>query len=169
MSNLPARISPQDAIIRIRGHAVILDVHLAILYGVETRQLNQQIKRNPDRFPASFAFQVTADEWDRLRSQIVISKGRGGRRYLPYAFTEHGVLMAANVLNSPKAIQASVSLVETFVKLRRMALSVEVLARKVAAMESRYDESFQAVFQAIRELMSPPEAPRKRIGFRADA
>lgn len=168
MSNLPARISPQDAIIRIRGHAVILDVHLAILYGVETRQLNQQIKRNPDRFPASFAFQLTADEWDRLRSQIVISNGRGGRRYLPYAFTEHGVLMAANVLNSPKAIRASVSLVETFVKLRRMALSVEALARKVAAMESRYDESFQAVFHAIRELMSPPETPRKRIGFRAD-
>ena len=158
-------VSPRDVIVRLRGQAVILDVDLAALYGVETRQLNQQVKRNPTRFPASFAFQLTSDEWNRLRSQIVISKGRGGRRYLPYAFTEHGALMAANVLNSPKAIQASVSLVETFVKLRRLALSVEGLARKVAALESRYDASFRAVFEAIRDLMEPPEPPRKRIGF----
>jgi hypothetical protein len=95
----------------------------------------------------------------------VISKGRGGRRYLPYAFTEHGALMAATVLNSPKAIHASVSLVETFVKLRRMALSVESLARKVAALENKYDASFSAVFDAIRDLMAPPSPPRKRIGF----
>ena len=165
MSNLPVRLTPHDAIVRLRGQAVILDVHLATLYGVETRQLNQQVKRNPDRFPASFAFQLTAEEWNRLRSQIVISKGRGGRRYLPYVFTEHGALMAANVLNSPRAIQASVSLVEAFVKLRRLALSVEGLARKVAALENKYDASFQAVFDAIRELMDPPNPPRKRIGF----
>jgi len=157
--------SPQGAIVRLRGQAVILDVHLAALYHVETRHLNQQVKRNPDRFPASFAFQLTADEWNRLRSQIVTSKGRGGRRYLPYAFTEHGALMAANVLNSPRAIQASVSLVEAFVKLRRMALSVESLARKVAALENKYDASFSAVFDAIRDLMEPPDPPRKRIGF----
>jgi hypothetical protein len=165
MPHHPVRLAPQEAIIRLRGHAVILDVHLAALYGVETRKLNQQVKRNPDRFPASFAFQLTAEEWNRLRSQIVISKGRGGRRYLPYAFTEHGALMAANVLNSPKAIHASVSLVETFVKLRRMALSVESLARKVAALENKYDASFSAVFDAIRDLMTPPAPPRKSIGF----
>ena len=165
MPHHPVRLAPQEAIIRLRGHAVILDVHLAALYGVETRKLSQQVKRNPDRFPASFAFQLTAEEWNRLRSQIVISKGRGGRRYLPYAFTEHGALMAANVLNSPKAIHASVSLVETFVKLRRMALSVESLARKVAALENKYDASFSAVFDAIRDLMTPPAPPRKSIGF----
>ena len=167
MSTLPAPLTPHDAIVRLRGQTVILDVHLATLYGVETRQLNQQVKRNPDRFPASFAFQLTAEEWTRLRSQIVISKGRGGRRYLPYAFTEHGALMAANVLNSPRAIHASVSLVETFVKLRRMALSVEGLARKVAALEQHYDANFRAVFEAIRDLMEPPQPPRKRIGFEA--
>lgn len=160
--------SPQDVITRIRGHAVILDTHLASLYGVETRQLNQQVKRNPDRFPATFAFQLTAEEWNRLRSQIVISNGRGGRRYLPYAFTEHGVLMAANVLNSPRAIQASVSVVEAFVKLRRMALSVEAVARKVAELERKYDKQFKVVFDAVRRLMTPPDPPRGRIGFTSE-
>lgn len=164
-NTLPVPITPQDVITRIRGQAVILDTDLAAIYGVETRQLNQQIKRNPDRFPASFAFQLTAEEWNRLRSQIVTSNGRGGRRYLPYAFTEHGVLMAANVLNSPRAIQASVSLVEAFVKLRRMALSVEGLARKVNELEGKYDKQFKIVFDAVRRLMAPPEPSCRKIGF----
>lgn len=103
----------------------------------------------------------------RLRSQIATSKSRGGRRYLPYAFTEHGAIMAATVLNSPQAIQMSITIVTAFVKLRRLALSVEGLARKVAALENKYDASFQAVFNAIRELMDPPTPPRKRIGFEA--
>ena len=112
------------------------DSDLATLYGVETRTLNQQVKRHKDRFPESFAFQLTDKEWKSLRSQIVISKqGRGGRRYMPYVFTEHGVLMDANVLNSAQATKASVTIVEAFVKLRRMALSIEGLARKVAEME----------------------------------
>lgn len=158
--------SPDQHIIRLRGQAVILDIHLAALYGVETRQLNQQVKRNPDRFPQNFAFQLTAQEWARLRSHFVISNGRGGRRYLPYAFTEHGVLMAANVLNSAMAIKASVMLVETFVKLRRMALSVAELARKVTALESQCDENFKTVFRAIRELMRDPDSSPRIEGFK---
>ena len=163
-SNLPAVHDASEVIVRIRGHAVILDADLAVLYGVETRQLNQQVKRNQDRFPRSFAFQLTKSEWDRLRSQFVISKGRGGRRYPPFAFTEHGVLMAANVLNSNKAIKTSVSLVESFMKLRRMALSVEGLARKLNALEGKYDKQFKVVFNAVRQLMAAP--PGKQIkGF----
>ncbi len=163
-SNLPAKMTPEEMIIRVRGQAVILDADLAALYGVETRRLNEQMKRNKDRFPKSFAFQLTKSEWERLRSQNAISKGRGGRRYAPYVFTEHGVLMAANVLNSRKAIQTSVAIVEAFVKSRRMALSVEGLARKLNALESKYDRHFKIVFDAIRKLMAAP--PGKRIeGF----
>jgi len=166
MSNLPARISPQDAITRVRGHAVILDADLAALYGVAVKRLNEQVRRNPDRFPEPFMFRLTAAEWERLRSQIATSKGRGGRRYLPYAFTEHGAIMAATVLNSPQAVQMSLAVVRAFVKLRRMALSVEGLARKVDALEQKYDKQFKVVFDAVRRLMSPPpEPPRKRIGF----
>ena len=166
MSNLPARIAPQDAITRIRGHAVILDADLAALYGVTVKRLNEQVRRNAVRFPEDFVFQLSEQEWKSLRSQIATSKGRGGRRYLPYAFTEHGAIMAANVLNSAQAIQMSVVVVRAFVKLRRMALSVEALARKVDELERRYDKQFKVVFDAVRQLMSPPpEPPRKRIGF----
>ena len=168
--NLPAAITPEEMIVRVRGHAVILDADLAKLYGVETRQINQQVKRNQKRFPKSFAFQLTKGEWERLRSQNVISKKRGGRRYMPYVFTEHGVLMAANVLNSSKAVETSVAIVEAFVKLRRMALSVEGIARKLNAMESKYDKQFGVVFKAIRQLMAaPPPPPGKKIkGFKED-
>ena len=166
MSNLPARIAPQDAITRIRGHAVILDADLAALYGVTVKRLNEQVRRNAVRFPEDFVFQLSEQEWKSLRSQIATSKGRGGRRYLPYAFTEHGAIMAANVLNSAQAIQMSVVVVRAFVKLRRMALSVEALARKVDELERKYDKQFKVVFDAVRRLMSPPpEPPRKRIGF----
>lgn len=165
MSKLPVAPDASGLIIHIRGQAVILDADLAMLYGVETRQLNQQMKRNVERFPTSFAFQLTKTEWERLRSQNVISKGRGGRRYAPYVFTEHGVLMAANVLNSNKAIKTSVAIVEAFVKLRRMALSVEGMARKLNALESKYDQQFKTVFNAVRQLMALP--PSKKIdGFK---
>jgi hypothetical protein len=166
MSNLPARLAPQDVITRVRGHAVILDADLAALYGVPVKRLNEQVRRNADRFPEDFVFQLSEQEWKALRSQFATSKGRGGRRYLPYAFTEHGAIMAANVLNSAQAIQMSVAVVRAFVRLRRMALSVEGLARKVDALEQKYDKQFKVVFDAVRRLMSPPpEPPRKRIGF----
>ena len=166
--NLPTTITPEEMIIRVRGHAVILDADLANLYGVETRQINQQVKRNQKRFPNSFAFQLTKNEWDNLRSQNVISRRHGGRRYMPYVFTEHGVLMAANVLNSGKAIETSVALVEAFVKLRRMALSVEGIARKLIAMENKYDKQFGSVFNAIRQLMAAPPSSKKIKGFKED-
>jgi hypothetical protein len=156
---------PREAIIRLRGQAVILDSDLAALYGVTVKRLNEQVRRNPDRFPESFAFRVTPTEWDSLRSQNATLKRGQHRKYLPLGFTEHGAIMAATVLNSQQAIQMSVTVVTAFVKLRRMALSVESLARKVAALENKYDASFSAVFDAIRDLMEPPAPPRKRIGF----
>jgi len=165
MSNLPARLAPQDVITRVRGHAVILDTDLAALYGVPVKRLNEQVRRNADRFPEDFVFQLSEQEWKALRSQFATSKGRGGRRYLPYAFTEHGAIMAANVLNSTQAIQMSVAVVRAFVRLRRMALSVEGLARKVAELEKKYDASFRVVFDAVRQLMNPPQPLRKPIGF----
>ena len=165
MSNLPARIAPHDAITRVRGHAVILDTDLAALYGVPVKRLNEQVRRNVDRFPEDFVFQLTEQEWKGLRSQFATSNSRGGRRYLPYAFTEHGAIMAANVINSAQAIQMSVVVVRAFVKLRRMALSVAGLARKVDELERKYDKQFKVVFDAVRRLMTPPELPRKRIGF----
>jgi len=155
---------------RIRGHAVILDSDLAALYGTTTKKLNQQVKRNSERFPDEFVFQLTEKEWNSLRSQIVTSKkGRGGRRYMPYVFTEHGALMAANVVNSELAIQMSIAVVQAFVKMRRMALSVEGIARKVNQLETKYDEQFKIVFQAIRDLIMAPEEPSKKIaGFKKD-
>jgi hypothetical protein len=156
---------PREAIIRLRGQAVILDSDLAALYGVTVKRLNQQVTRNRERFPDDFCFQLTEAEWRSLRLQNETSKRRGGRRYMPFAFTEHGAIMAATVLNSPQAVQMSVAVVRAFVRLRRLALSVESLARKVAALENKYDASFSAVFDAIRDLMEPPDPPRKRIGF----
>jgi len=158
--NLPAKLTPEEMIVRVRGHAVILDADLAKLYGVETKRLNQQVGRNLKRFPKSFAFQLTENEWKSLRLHFATSKKRGGRRYMPYVFTEHGVLMAANVLNSGKAVETSVAIVEAFVKLRRMALSVEGIARKLIAMENKYDKQFGVVFKAIRKLMAVPPKPK---------
>ena len=147
---------------------MILDSDLATLYGTTTNRLNEQVKRNSERFPDEFVFQLTEKEWQNLRSQIATSKkGHGGRRYMPYVFTEHGALMAANVIKSDKAIQMSIAVVRTFAKLRRMALSVEGLARKVDELEKKYDKRFRAVFETIRELIMAPEKPSKKIsGFR---
>jgi hypothetical protein len=166
LSKIP---SPQDAIIRVRGQNVMLDTDLAAVYAVTVKRLNEQVKRNKDRFPEDFVFQLTEAEWENLRSQIATSSGHGGRRYTPFAFTEHGAIMAATVLNSPQAVAMSLVVVRAFVKLRRMALSVEALARKVNALEQKYDARFSMVFDAIRKLMTPPEPPpRGKIGFHAD-
>ncbi len=159
--------SPDQCITRIRGHAVILDSDLAVLYGVTVKRLNQQVARNRDRFPEDFCFQLTEQEWRSLRLQNATLKRGQHRKYMPHVFTEHGAIMAATVLNSPQAVQMSVAVVRAFVRLRRMALSVEGLARKVIELEKKYDKQFKVVFNAVRQLMNPPEPPRKRIGFNA--
>jgi ORF6N domain-containing protein len=156
-------------ILLVRGHKVMLDSDLAGLYGVTTKRLNEQVTRNRERFPADFMFQLTPGETKRLRSQIATSKrGRGGRRYRPYAFTEHGAIMAASVLNSRRAIEASIYVVRAFVKLREMLGARKELARKLAQLEKKIegqDEEIMTLFEAIRLLMEPPEKPSKRIGF----
>jgi len=162
--NLPAVADASELIVRVRGQAVILDADLAALYGVPTKRLNEQVKRNQERFPEDFVFQLSWEEAKRSRSQNATLKRGGNVKYRPYAFTEHGAVMAANVLKSDQAIQMSVAVVRAFVRLRRMALSVEGLARKLNALESKYDRHFKIVFDAIRELMAAP--PGKRIeGF----
>jgi hypothetical protein len=153
---------------RVRGHNVMLDADLAALYGVETRELVQAVARNADRFPADFMFQLTLQEAKVLRSQIVISKtGRGGRRTQPYAFTEQGVAMLSSVLRSRRAVRVNIEIMRAFVRLRRVLESHTDLARKLDALEEKYDAQFSVVFEAIRGLMAPPRVPRKRIGFRA--
>ena len=150
----------------IRGHRVMLDADLAELYGVTTKVFNQAIQRNMDRFPEDFMFRLTEEEFSDLRSQFVTSKkGRGGRRYLPYVFTEQGVAMLSGVLNNPRAVQVNIAIMRAFVRLRRMLVSHEELARKVDTLEKQYDAQFRVVFDAIRALMEPPKTPRRRIGF----
>ncbi len=159
----------QKSILIVRGHRVLLDTDLASIYGVTTKYLNQQLKRNLDRFPEDFMFQLSEIESENLRFQIGISKfGRGGRRYLPYVFTEHGALMLGNILNSPVAVAASIQVVRAFMKLRQMLASHTELARKLDLLERKYDHQFKIVFDAIRELTLIPEQPRKRIGIKQD-
>lgn len=150
----------------MRGEKLILDSALARLYGVSTARLNQQVNRNLDRFPDDFMFRLTDGEFKDLILQNATSKkGRGGRRRLPFAFTEHGAIMAANVLNSQRAVQASVQVVRAFIQLRRMLASNAELARKLDELEKKYDHQFKIVFDAIRQLMTPPPAKSKPIGF----
>jgi hypothetical protein len=151
----------------IRGHRVMLDTDLAELYGVPTKVLNQAVKRNADRFPEDFLIQLSHEEVDSLRSQFVTLKnGRGHhRKYLPNAFTEQGVAMLSGVLYTPRAVQVNIAIMRAFVRMRRMLVSHEELARKVDALERRYDSQFRGVFDAIRNLMEPPKTPRRRIGF----
>jgi len=145
----------------------MLDSDLAAPYGVTTKRLNQQLRRNRGRFPADFAFQLTAEEVQILKSQIVTSSSMwGGRRYPPVAFTEHGAVMLASVLNSPVAVEASIQVVRAFVQLRSMLAAHADLAHKLAELERKYDSQFRVVFDAIRRLMEPPPDP-KRIGFQA--
>ena len=152
-------------ILTIRGQRVILDTDLAEVYGVRTKALNQAVKRNPDRFPVDFAIRLTAIE----KTELVTICDRFARlkhsTTTPIAFTEHGVIMAANVMNSPKAIEGSVQVVRAFVKMRDVMISHRDLARRLTALERTYDAQFRAVFDAIRALMEPPKTPRRRIGF----
>ena len=153
-------------ILTARGHRVMLDADLAELYDVPTKAFNQAIQRNMDRFPEDFMFQLTEEEFAGLRSQFVTSKkGRGGRRYLPYVFTEQGIAMLSGVLNSHRAVQVNIAIMRAFVRMRRMLVSHEELARTVAALEGKYDSQFRVVFDAIRALMEPPKTSRRRIGF----
>jgi len=145
----------------------MLDVDLAELYRVETRVLLQAVRRNLDRFPDDFTFQLTAEENDALRSQIVILKGGRGehRKYRPYVFTEQGVAMLSSVLRSRRAVQVNVEIMRTFVRLRQILSSHEDLAKKLEALEKKYDAQFRVVFQAIRQLMTPAETKKRKIGF----
>jgi len=178
----------EQAIFLVRGEKVIFDADLAALYGVTTKRLNEQVKRNRDRFPEDFMFQLTRREADSLRSQsatsiapgLAVSRsqfatskvGRGGRRYRPYAFTEHGAIMAASVLNSERAVKTSVYVVRAFVKLRRMLAAHKELALKLGDLQRKvegHDREIVALVDAIRELMAPPPQPhRKRIGFHSE-
>ncbi len=157
----------------LRGQSIILDTDLAELYGVQVRHLNQQVKRNAKRFPLAFRFQLSPHELKILRSQNVISSaGHGGPRYRPYAFTEHGAIMAATVLNSERAIEMSVFVVLAFVRMRRAIAGNRHILTKLAELEHRletHDSDIQDLMNAIRELMSSPEPTRTRIGFEAPA
>jgi hypothetical protein len=159
----------ESRILILRHRRVIVDADLAQLYGVPVKRLNEQAKRNQERFPSDFMFQLTRKEHDALRSQIATSKkSRGGRRYTPYAFTEHGAIMAATVLNSKRAVQMSVFVVRAFVRLREMLATNRRLAGKIAELENRldtHDSVIQELIEAIRELMVPKEPPHRRIGF----
>jgi len=151
----------------IRGQKVMLDSDLAELYGVQTKYLIKQVNRNSDRFPSDFMFSLVNKEVICLRFQIGTSKGRGGRRYRPYAFTEQGVAMLSGVLRSKQAIQVNILIMRAFVQLRHMIATNEELARKLDSLENKYDARFRVVFDAIRRLMTPPESDRRRIGFDA--
>lgn len=160
----------QSLILTLRGQRVMLDSDLARLFGVTTFRLNEQFKRNKDRFPEDFAFQLTREELANLRSQFAISSLHGGRRHLPWAFTEHGALMLAMILKNPVAVEASIRVVRAFVYLREQLLANRELAKKFADLEKRmdaHDESIAALFDAIRQLLEPPaEGETKReIGF----
>jgi hypothetical protein len=162
----------ERSILLVRNHKVMLDRDLAALYGVATRTLIQAVKRNGERFPEDFSFQLTWDEARLLRSQIVIlnaSASTRGRhsKYRPFAFTEHGILMLSSVLRSPRAIQVNIATMRAFVRLRQMLSTHEVLARKLADLEKRYDAQFKVVFVAFRQLMAPEPRSRRRIGFRS--
>ena len=182
---MPKRKTPHKPLVQIesrirtvRGHKVILDSDLAEVYAVTTKALNQAVRRNLERFPEDFVFQLQKNEFDslalqnataNLRSQIVTSRFQhGGRRKLPYAFTEHGAIMAANVLKSKRAVQMSVFVVRAFVRLREVAITQRELAEKLKELELRvgnHDTDISAIIDAIRQLMTPPDPPKRRLGF----
>ena len=149
----------------IRGLKVMLSTDLADLYGVEPKVLVQTLKRNHDRFPDDFMFQLTKEEFLNLKSQIVTSSWGGLRRAMPYAFTEQGVAMLSGVLNSKRAVQVNIAIMRAFVKLREMISTNKELAKKLQELEKKYDMQFKVVFDAIRELMKHPEPKEKKIGF----
>ena len=172
----------ERSILMIRGQKVMLDADLATLYGVETRTLMQAVSRNKDRFPGDFAYRLTAQEVAILRSQSVISSSapnadlrrqigtsssvvHGGRRYAPYVFTEQGVAMLSSVLRSPRAVQVNIEIMRAFVRLREMLASNKELSRRLDELEQKYDKQFAVVFDAIRQLMSPPTKKQREMGY----
>jgi hypothetical protein len=182
----PSQRRIESRVFLVRGEKVLVDSDLAALYGVTTKALNQAVRRNADRFPGDFAFRLTRAESEALlrsqsvtskllvakdgkilRSQIVTSKkvGSGGRRYLPLAFTEQGVAMLSSVLRSPRAVAVNIEIMRTFVRLREMIATHADLARKLDAMEGKYDKQFKVVFDALRELMEPAEGTERELGF----
>jgi len=149
----------------IRGKRVMLDSDLAVLYGVKTKRLNEQVMRNRRRFPEDFMFQLTEEEANFLRSHFATSK-RGGRRYLPYVFTQEGVAMLSSVLNSERAIMVNIQIMRAFAQFRRLLLTHKDLRRKIEEMEKKYDAQFKVVFEALKKLLEPPASEDKRIiGF----
>ncbi|OGB34708.1 MAG: hypothetical protein A3F78_13210 [Burkholderiales bacterium RIFCSPLOWO2_12_FULL_61_40] len=185
MSAAPLQPLIQSRILSLRSQRVMLDADLAQLYGVETRAVVQAVKRNAQRFPADFMFQLSPTEWDSLRSQTVISNaagvgvGRGGRRTAPYAFTEQGVAMLSSVLSSERAVAVNIEIMRTFVRVRELATTHQDLAKRLAELEMKTEglelshdafsrntrNQLKQVFEAMRELMTPPEPPKRPIGF----
>ena len=157
----------ESRILLIREQKVMLDRDLAALYGVETKVLKQAVRRNIDRFPSDFMFELSDSEFKILRSQFVTSSSPqwGGARYTPMVFTEQGVAMLSSVLRSKRAVQVNIEIMRAFVRLRQMMAAHKDLERKLASLEKKYDKQFKVVFEAIRALMSPPEKSRKKIGF----
>ena len=158
----------KNLIYNIRGKAVMLDSDLATLYQVPTYRLNEAVKRNIKRFPDDFMFQLSEEEYTRLRSQIAISKrGRGGRRYLPYVFTEQGVAMLSGVLSSDIAIEVNINIMRAFVQVRRLGMTIVDIKRKIDKMEKKYDSQFRVVFSAIQQLLNPPPVKKQKkiMGF----
>ncbi len=158
----------EQKILMIRGEKVMLDSDLAELYGVEVKQLKRQVRRNIDRFPADFMIQLSKEEYESLRRHFGTLKRGEHSKYLPYAFTEQGVAMLSSVLNSERAVKVNIEIMRAFVRLRQMLASNAELARKLDAMEKKYDAQFKTVFDAIRQLMTPPETKKKKIGFRRE-
>ncbi len=157
----------EKAIVLVREQKVMLDRDLAELYGVTTGNLNKAVKRNLDRFPPDFMFQLKQEEHESLRFQFGILKKGQHSKYLPYAFTEQGVAMLSSVLRSKRAVHVNIEIMRAFVRLRQFLSAHKELEQKLEEMEMKYDEQFQVVFEAIRQLMTPPDPPRKKIGFEA--
>jgi hypothetical protein len=161
----------QNSILLIRGQKVILDADLAQLYGTTTKRLNEQVRRNPDRFPGDFMYKLSGDEFTKLKKKFEargMSGHWGKKRYPPYAFTEHGAIMAAGLINTEIAIEVSIYVVRAFVRLRQIFQTHEDLACKLDALEKKYDAQFSAVFEVIRQLMAPPKPKKKQVGFHWD-
>jgi hypothetical protein len=168
-SSAPSKLdNVESAIYLIRGQRVMLDSDLAAIYGTTTKRLNEQLRRNRQRFPEDFAFRLKPEELKRLRSQFATSKTQGGRRYLPWVFTEHGAIMLASVLNSPIAVQASVRVVRAFVRLREMIAGNVQLAARLKDLERRldsHDEAIIELFAVLKRLLEPEAPPKREIGF----
>ena len=179
MSQIVSLERIEKKILLIRGHKVMLDSDLAELYGVTTKRFNEQVRRNLVRFPEDFCFQLSKEEYEalifqigisNLRSQFATSRGNwGGKRYLPLVFTEQVVAMLSSVLHSKRAVLVNVAIMRAFVKLREILVSHKDLARRLDELENKYDAQFKVVFDAIRRLMKPPEAPARKIGFKAQS